>query len=1032
MAHFVKGIQKGDQRRRLSAPRLRTLISLWRPVLRWSLAAGLVVHGAGCTRGYYRKEADKEVSEVLAQKDKYPAWAIENWHIYPDPRARFNDQGALGDPDHPPKPPDDPAAYALSPNPQKPGKAGIARVEGTGYLDLIVKWDKENRERRAKEDEEEKKKAQEPPLDGEEEEDEVALPNPALPAAPVPAVAAAPPAFLPDVPPKASGLSGLAIAKQAPADAQPPGTAKPAIPGVPEGVKGPNASTNARDILAEVKSRSSLDFDGRKAFLITLDQAAELAMFNSREYQDQRENLYLAALPVTQERFSFTTQLFAAQEAFREYAGRNTLDGQSSNWTLNNGTGFSKVLSTGALLLLNFSNQTVFNFLNPKQTISVTSLDFSAIQPLLQGGGQAVALETLTQAERDLLYQIRSYARFRKELYVEIASNNGGSINGASFQPTGVLGNQGTSISIALGNSGLNPGVPVGVGFPITQAILPPASPGTLSLSPALTPAPSGYLNTMLQKIQVYIDKENIDVLGDILLRYRGLLEGDIVAPLQVQSVEQQLLAGRVTLVSDQQDYLDSIDSFKIELGVPVDLDIEVEDTQLRPLLKQFARERAIIENEQNTVAQASALTAPDQILTLRASLERLLRTSVLVRKTKFATAIAGRLEPWQKLSDVELRVRLDAIRKETQALLDRQTDLVNQGKALSSEELLKLRELNSQADLGTYEAVLRKYLADYIENGQPKKLDAAGERRRVNQFRDVISYWQKILVEARDERLALVRADWPELPRCCVDGVDLVNDDLELAHKTASRYAILHRLDLMNIRAQLVDSWRQLAIYANALLGVFNVAYNLQANSPLHAAQPTNIGGSGTSNQLVINTQLPIVRLQQRNNYRAALIAYSRQRRALEEGEDLASQVVRFEINNLRVYAENYKIQQRQLELAYITIDSSLESLQSPTPPGPVRTGQDGPAALTSQLLTAQRTLPTAQNGLLTIWINYLDLRLQLFRDLELMPLDARGVWIDEIRACDCSLQPEQSPGGNRAATGTEKPTPTGNQAPR
>ena len=52
----------------------------------------------------------------------------------------------------------------------------------------------------------------------------------------------------------------------------------------------------------------------------------------------------------------------------------------------------------------------------------------------------------------------------------------------------------------------------------------------------------------MLQNIQVYIDQENIDVLSDILLRYRGLLEGDMVRPLQVQSVEQQLLAGRATL----------------------------------------------------------------------------------------------------------------------------------------------------------------------------------------------------------------------------------------------------------------------------------------------------------------------------------------------------------------------------------------------------------------------------------------------------------------------------------------------------
>ncbi len=81
----------------------------------------------------------------------------------------------------------------------------------------------------------------------------------------------------------------------------------------------------------------------------------------------------------------------------------------------------------------------------------------------------------------------------------------------------------------------------------LTGAIVPPSNPGFLSLSPALTPQPSGYLNTMLQTIQVNIDQENIDVLTGIMKRYRGLLEGDMVGPLQVQSVEQQLLAGRST-----------------------------------------------------------------------------------------------------------------------------------------------------------------------------------------------------------------------------------------------------------------------------------------------------------------------------------------------------------------------------------------------------------------------------------------------------------------------------------------------------
>ena len=54
--------------------------------------------------------------------------------------------------------------------------------------------------------------------------------------------------------------------------------------------------------------------------------------------------------------------------------------------------------------------------------------------------------------------------------------------------------------------------------------------------------------------------------------------------------------------------------------------------------------------------------------------------------------------------------------------------------------------------------------------------------------------------------------------------------------------------------------------------------------------------------------------------------------------------------------------------------------------------------AALTNQLLQAQSSLLQAQNQLFDIWINYLTVRMQLYRDLELMPLDFRGVWIDEL----------------------------------
>ncbi len=47
--------------------------------------------GAGCTRRFFRKRADEQVDALMAEKDKYPSWQIDQYHVYPDPRARFAD-----------------------------------------------------------------------------------------------------------------------------------------------------------------------------------------------------------------------------------------------------------------------------------------------------------------------------------------------------------------------------------------------------------------------------------------------------------------------------------------------------------------------------------------------------------------------------------------------------------------------------------------------------------------------------------------------------------------------------------------------------------------------------------------------------------------------------------------------------------------------------------------------------------------------------------------------------------------------------
>jgi hypothetical protein len=599
---------------------------------------------------------------------------------------------------------------------------------------------------------------------------------------------------------------------------------------------------------------------------------------------------------------------------------------------------------------------------------------------------------------------------------VAVASNNGGAISGSNFQPTGVLSNSGIGTIGGLGGLGLIPGVVPTVSLFPGGPVVPIATPGTLSLSPAITPPPSGYLNTMLQKVTVYIDQENIDTLSDILLRYRGLLEGDQVQPVQVQQVEQQLLQGRYTLLADQQNYLQSLDTFKLGIGLPTTLSIEMDDSELRPLTRQFRRARSIIEDEHAAVAQASALIPIEQAPRLRAALLQLFLTSALSRGTPFAGTIRERWAEWERLSDKELAARLQALQDQVKKLLDLQSELLGKNQALSPADYARLRAVSARMDLGNFERLLRLYEAAYVQGGKPKPPPPDEVRKRITQFQLVISAWQRVLVEARDDRWAAVRASWPELPRVCVSGVDLITDDLDRAKNAANTYALTNRLDLMNVRAQVVDAWRQLRVFANALLGTFNVRYNLNASTPRGAAQPLDLTGAATTNQLVLDASPPLTRVVERNNYRAALIALQRQRRTLQEAEDLAEQAVNIELTNLRQYAEQYKIQQRQLELAYLTIDNSLEALQAPAAPTPAFPGltvvrQDGPAGLTQQLLSAERSLPTAQTGLLQVWINYLNFRLQLYRDLELLPLDARGVWIDRIKECECPAPGEAAP---------------------
>ncbi|NOX52979.1 MAG: hypothetical protein GXP27_00790, partial [Planctomycetes bacterium] len=174
---------------------------------------------------------------------------------------------------------------------------------------------------------------------------------------------------------------------------------------------------------------------------LTLKQALELAAIHNREYQSRIERLYLAALDLTFERFRFTVR----------YLGDPNLDltqtsvpGTEDSLTMKGGFGVRRLLPTGAQLALELANTTVWVFSGGNQTSAATTLSYSLVQPLLRDAGRKIVMENLTQAERDVLYETRSLARFRKEFFTNIvAGGQSGGFLGLLLQRQNILNQEG-------------------------------------------------------------------------------------------------------------------------------------------------------------------------------------------------------------------------------------------------------------------------------------------------------------------------------------------------------------------------------------------------------------------------------------------------------------------------------------------------------------------------------------------------------------------------------------------------------------
>jgi hypothetical protein len=210
--------------------------------------------------------------------------------------------------------------------------------------------------------------------------------------------------------------------------------------------------------------------------------------------------------------------------------------------------------------------------------------------------------------------------------------------------------------------------------------------------------------------------------------------------------------------------------------------------------------------------------------------------------------------------------------------------------------------------------------------------------------------------------------------------------DELESLLLAAERVALERRLDIMNQRANLYDAWRQIRVTANALRGVFNVTLTNQFLTPPTTTNPFAFLEQAKQFSLVINAELPLVRLAERNNFRAALITYQRQRRALMQQEDFTKFQVRNDIRQMHSLYLTYEINRRNLVLTVRQKDQAFEQIIAP-PAGAVNPAQA--ATQTTNLINFQQQLLTLENTLVMGWQQYQLQRLSLYRDIGIMPYD-------------------------------------------
>ncbi|MCD6365696.1 MAG: TolC family protein [Planctomycetes bacterium] len=175
-----------------------------------------------------------------------------------------------------------------------------------------------------------------------------------------------------------------------------------------------------KQVKAKATTQPVIATVGNEPVRLTLFEALRVAARNNREYQSYKEDIFRAALALDLESNDFRNTYAALVRATISHDG--SAGAPTGGVVGETDVSWSKRFKSGAAITGRLGVDLV-RLLTGKQTGSMGIFaDASISVPLLRGAGRHIITEPLTQAQRNVIYSIYTFERFKRTLAVRVAT----------------------------------------------------------------------------------------------------------------------------------------------------------------------------------------------------------------------------------------------------------------------------------------------------------------------------------------------------------------------------------------------------------------------------------------------------------------------------------------------------------------------------------------------------------------------------------------------------------------------------------